>query len=137
MRGGGFEHGCRNISCVIYAWLLRKKGFRPEVIRKEVTRLGRTCRPPLDERRVALAIKSGMDISKMSDKTIAAHLRVADDEARIIPRFWRGGLPPGVKHVIVTPFQRRNLIREIVSELGHRRLSCSDMQTALLLRGIN
>jgi hypothetical protein len=144
LRGGGFDYGCRNIACVIYTWLLAKKGFRPDVIAKEVTRLGRACRPPLDSERIETDVKSGMDMAKhprkkdagCRDATIAAELRVTDDEARELPRFWRGGLPPGVPRIIVSRFQRRNLIRDILAAVAPRRLSCSDVQTSLLFRGV-
>jgi hypothetical protein len=144
MRGGGFDDGCRNIACTIYTWLLSKKGFRTEVIGKEVARLGRACRPPLDQRRIDIDIKSGLDMAKhpvkhdagWRDTAIAAKLKVTDAEARELPRFWRGGLPPGVERVIVTHFQRHKLIREILAAVAPRRPSCSDIQTLLLFRGV-
>ena len=144
MRGGGFDDGCRNIACTIYTWLLFKKGFRPDVIRKEVMRLGRACRPPLDHHRIDVDIESGTDMAKhppkkgagWRDAAIAAKLKVTDDEARELPRFWRGGLPPGVERIIVTQFQRRALVRDILAAVAPRRLSCSDVQTMLLFRGV-
>lgn len=144
MRGGGFDDGCRNIACTIYTWLLCKKGFRPDVVRKEVTRLGRACRQPLDQQRINLDIQSGIDMAKhprkadagMRDVVIAAKLKVTDVEARELPRFWKGGLPEGVNPVVVTQFQRRALVRDILAAVAPRRPSCSDVQTMLLFRGV-
>src|SRR5208282_4214617 len=144
MRGGGFDDGCRNIACTIYTWLLFKKGFRPDVVRKEVTRLGRACRTPLDQCRIDVDIQSGTDMAKhpikhnagWRDAAIAAKLKVTDAEARELPRFWRGGLPPGVARIIVTQFQRRALVRDILATVAPRRPSCSDVQTMLLFRGV-
>ena len=83
MRGGGFDDGCRNIACTIYTWLLCVKGFRPDVVRKEATRLGRACRPALEQQRINLDIQSGIDMAKhprkaeagMRDVVIAAKLK--------------------------------------------------------------
>jgi hypothetical protein len=135
MRGNGLDEGCRNFGALTYAWLLRSCRYDNETIEREVRALGRNCRPLLPEKRVQAAIKSGKDIKRMKDATIAAELSVTNDESRIIPRFWRGGVPPGVSPVLASTTERRSHIIDIVHK-SKARLSCQDIVTLLAFRGI-
>ena len=135
LRGNGLDDGCRNFGCMTYAWMLRCCRYDNQTIEREVAALARNCVPPLPDNRIAAAIKSGKDIKRMKDATIAAELAVTDDEARIIPRFWKGGVPPGVAPIIVGTSDRRDHILDIV-RTSKERLSCQDIVTLLAFRGI-
>jgi hypothetical protein len=135
MRGGHFDQDCRNFAAMIYAYLLRANRYDNRTIASEVTDLAHNCRPPLAANRIRAAIHSGKEMSKIKDATIAAELLVTDGEAKAIPRFWRGGLPPGIKRVVATTFVRRGFILDI-ARTANRRLSCQDIVTLLAFRGI-
>ncbi len=135
MRGHGLDDGCRNFGAMTYSWLLHSCRYDDETICREVAFLGRNCRPALPEKRIAAAIKSGQQIKRMRDATIAAELKVTDDEARRIPRFWKGGIPPDVSRIAVTASERRAHILDVVRTYN-RRLSCQDIVTLLAFRGI-
>lgn len=135
MRGHGLDDGCRNFGAMTYAWLLHSCTYSDETIEHQVRTLGRNCRPPLPDKRIAAAVKSGKEIKRMRDAKIAAELKVTDAEARYIPRFWRGGIPPEVPRVAPTPPERRAHIMDIV-RTSDRRLSLQDIVTLLAFRGI-
>ena len=135
MRGNGLDDGCRNFGCVTYAWLLRSCRYDSQTIERETAALGLNCRPALSDGEIKAAIAGGKQIEKMRDVTIAECLEISDEEARAIPRFYRGGLPPRVKPITVDAFARRCHVRDILAS-SQKRLSCSDIRTALLWRGI-
>lgn len=115
--------------------MLRSCHYDNRTIEGEVDALAANCRPPLPKKRVEAAIKSGKKIGRMKDETIAEELRVTDDEARLIPRFWRGGLPPGVTPIATTTSERREAVLDIV-HTSKSRLSCKDIVMLLAFRGI-
>jgi len=80
---GGFQEGCRNRACLLFASFLRKIRMPEPEIREHVLKFAKQCHPPLSQAEALAALREAMKpatLSKIKDSTIGAWLRITPEE---------------------------------------------------------
>jgi hypothetical protein len=139
---GGFSDGCRNGAAYIYGVILRGYGMNENVVRQELTSMGRECSPHLSASEIDGAIEQSRHSRKqIRDSTIADYLKVTREEAQYVPRWADPHALPEIscsdmnlKH-LKRADNRRQAEREILDAMG-RVPSCREMAELLRQRGI-
>jgi hypothetical protein len=123
---GGFQEGCRNYAVLIYAWLLRKKGFPHGSIKQQAFKLGGECQPRFSQSECGSALETALfspNMNKLRDQTIADWLDITPEESgrlEKLPPASGFGVQPSVstKSRRVDPEKRREHVRRRVKKLG-------------------
>lgn len=85
---GGFIKGTRNSAVLLYAWLLSRSSMDREATLRQVERLGRECRPSLDQSACRAAVKTAFarKIKRVTDQIMADRLDVTPEGAEYLER---------------------------------------------------
>jgi hypothetical protein len=117
----GFDEGCRNRAALIYARFLATSGLSVAVVRDEIERFGKTCKPPLLPYEVSGAVRSGTEkrFASIRNDTIREWLQITwEEHLALKAKFGRSAWKPYAPGPLNRAQSRRKQILLFVDKYG-------------------